>query len=79
MASLILNLKLVEVDSRILKPSSEQKERQFSEPLLAPERLFRLIVEKVHILVSLNITPVTVALMSLRLSLLMVHSHCWKW
>ena len=38
MASLILNLKLVEAESRILKQSSEQKERQFSEPLVAPER-----------------------------------------
>ena len=33
MASLIFNWKLVEAESRILKQSSEQSERQFSEPL----------------------------------------------
>ena len=33
MASLILNWKLVEAESRILKQSSEQRERKFSEPL----------------------------------------------
>ena len=33
MASLIFNWKLVEAESRILKQSSEQRERQFSEPL----------------------------------------------
>ena len=38
MASLILNLKLVDAEAKILKQSSEQKERQFSEPYLAPER-----------------------------------------
>ena len=32
MASLIFNWKLVEAESRILKQSSEQRERQFSEP-----------------------------------------------
>ena len=32
MASLIFNWKLVEAESRILKQSSEQSERQFSEP-----------------------------------------------
>ena len=33
MASLIFNWKLVEAESRILKQSSEQRERQFSEVL----------------------------------------------
>ena len=33
MASLIFNWKRVEAESRILKQSSEQRERQFSEPL----------------------------------------------
>ena len=33
MASLIFNWKLVEAESRILKTPSEQRERQFSEPL----------------------------------------------
>ena len=33
MASLIVNWKRVEAESRILKQSSEQRERQFSEPL----------------------------------------------
>ena len=33
MASLIFNWKLVEAESRILKKPSEQRERQFSEPL----------------------------------------------
>ena len=33
MASLIFNWKLVGAESRILKQSSEQRERQFSEPL----------------------------------------------
>ena len=33
MASLIFNWKLVEEESRILKQSSKQRERQFSEPL----------------------------------------------
>ena len=32
MASLIFNWKLVEAESRIVKQSSEQRERQFSEP-----------------------------------------------
>ena len=32
MASLIFNWKLVEAESRILKQSFEQRERQFSEP-----------------------------------------------
>ena len=33
MASLIFNWKRVEAESRILKQSSEHRERQFSEPL----------------------------------------------
>ena len=33
MASLIFNWKRVEAESRILKQSSKQRERQFSEPL----------------------------------------------
>ena len=33
MASIIFNGKLVEAESRILKQSSEQRDRQFSEPL----------------------------------------------
>ena len=33
MASLIFDWKLVEAESRILKQSSEQRERQFPEPL----------------------------------------------
>ena len=54
MASLAFNWKLVEAESRILKRSSEQRERQFPEPLrclkmwecLSEERCSRMLVAK---------------------------------
>ena len=67
MASLIFNCKLVEAESRILKQSSEQRERQFSEPLrclkmwdcLSEERCSLMRVAKLVSVGFSNITGTT--------------------
>ena len=56
MASLIFNWKLVGAESRILKQSSEQRERQFSEPLefLSEARCSRMRVAKCLLVSPIN-------------------------
>ena len=65
MASLIFNWKRVEAESRILKQSSEHRERQFSKPLkclkmwecLSEARCSRMRVAKCLFLVFTHVTP----------------------
>ena len=48
MASLILNWKLVEAESKLLKHSSKQREQQLSEPLVCLKNGNGCLSEDVH-------------------------------